>query len=705
MNDDDRCKKYSSNGDGDGLWPHAKPAKQAAGLNPSRIGLVQWFHLGQHELVEQTIADMHRLGLRHLRTGISWADMHTPQGRQWYQWLLPLLGRQLELLPCVLYVPPSIAVAPKISAPPREARAYADFLDELARSYGRYFEWVELWNEANNVTNWDWTLDRDWNVFCSMIGSAAYWMKHLGKKTLLGGMSPVDPNWLRMLYRRGVMQYIDAVGVHGFPGDFESNWAGWDDVLARVRKEIESQHGSADIWISEAGFSTWKHEQRKQVEQMVQAAVANGAERMYWYGLYDLPPQYPTVDGFHSDEREYYFGMKTAGGDEKLLFRAIETHSLEGLAAFAQQIATRPYRAEKANLITGGAGFIGTNLADKLMTRGEPVIIYDNLSRAGVEANLRWLERKHGSLLHVEIADVRDKHHLAGVTQHAKRVFHFAAQVAVTDSLVQPELDFDVNLRGTMNLLEAIRRCEHPPALLFTSTNKVYGALEDIPLECDFSRYRPADEATGKTGISELRPLSFCSPYGCSKGGSDQYVLDYARSFGIPAVVFRMSCIYGPHQLGTEDQGWVAHFLIRALCGGSLVIYGDGKQVRDILYVGDLVRAMLLAQDNMPSLAGQAFNMGGGPGNTISLLELLDLIEVIHGRLPDISHDGWRIGDQKYYVSDTSKFRNATGWQPTVDVRAGVLMLYEWLSQAMQRRHASEIERLRERQAQYSISK
>ena len=230
--------------------------------------------------------------------------------------------------------------------------------------------------------------------------------------------------------------------------------------------------------------------------------------------------------------------------------------------------------------------------------------------------------------------------------------------------------------------LEAIRRADEPPPLVFTSTNKVYGGLDDVTLECDDRRYAPADELLAQHGIAEDRPLDFHSPYGCSKGTADQYVLDYVRSFGLRAVVFRMSCIYGPHQFGNEDQGWVAHFLIRALEGQPIVLYGDGKQVRDVLFVEDLVNAFVLAQKYMPSIAGNAFNIGGGAANTTSLVELLDLIGAMHGEQPDVAFQSWRTGDQRYYVSNTAKFSAATGWTQTVGVKDGVRRLYEWLQES-----------------------
>jgi CDP-paratose 2-epimerase len=243
-----------------------------------------------------------------------------------------------------------------------------------------------------------------------------------------------------------------------------------------------------------------------------------------------------------------------------------------------------------------------------------------------------------------------------------------------------PLHDFTVNALGTVTLLEELRALENPPPLVFTSTNKVYGGLKGLELKATLKRYEPADPFIRLTGINEKCPLDFYSPYGCSKGAADQYVIDYARTFGLPATVFRMSCIYGPHQFGTEDQGWVAHFLISVIEGRPLTIYGDGMQVRDILFIEDLVDAFLLAQENIRRLSGQAFNIGGGPSNAISLLELIDRIGELHGENPRISFDDWRPGDQRYYVSDSGKFKAATGWAPKVPAARGVESLYNWLT-------------------------
>lgn len=334
-----------------------------------------------------------------------------------------------------------------------------------------------------------------------------------------------------------------------------------------------------------------------------------------------------------------------------------------------------------AVLITGGAGFIGTNLADRLLSDGRRVIIYDNLSRRGSESNLSWLFAKHGPRLGFEQGDTRNFGALRAVVKQASTVFHFAAQVAVTDSLVNPRFDFDVNAGGTLHLLEAIRELANPPALLFTSTNKVYGALADLELYTKDRRYWPSGKGASPHGISETRCLDFHSPYGCSKGAADQYILDYARTFHLPALVFRMSCIYGPHQNGTEDQGWVAHFLIRANERGAISVYGDGMQVRDLLFVDDLVDAFGLAMRSIECTAGQAFNIGGGPQNSASLLELLALIEEVRNEPCRVLFGEWRHADQRYYVSDTRKFHSQTGWAPRVSVREGIPLLQAWLAQ------------------------
>jgi CDP-paratose 2-epimerase len=340
---------------------------------------------------------------------------------------------------------------------------------------------------------------------------------------------------------------------------------------------------------------------------------------------------------------------------------------------------TPPVPTERPILITGGAGFIGCNLAHRLARGGATVRVLDDLSRPGVDRNLRWLSAEHGARIDVRLSDVRDRVAVREAVHGVGAVFHIAGQTAVTTSLTDPRHDFTVNAAGTLEVLEAIRAEPEPPALIYTSTNKVYGCLPELPLRLEGGRWRPTDAVLAARGIDEQRPLAFRTPYGCSKGAADQYVIDYAHSFQLPMAVFRMSCIYGPRQFGTEDQGWLAHFLIRAIEGAPITIYGDGRQVRDVLFIDDLVDALLRAAGQITQLRGRVFNIGGGPSNTLSLLELLDLITQLRGRTPELSYEDWREGDQRYYVSDTRAFTSATGWAPRIAPRAGVEALYGWL--------------------------
>jgi CDP-paratose 2-epimerase len=329
-------------------------------------------------------------------------------------------------------------------------------------------------------------------------------------------------------------------------------------------------------------------------------------------------------------------------------------------------------------LVTGGAGFIGANVAHRLLSAGEKVRLLDDLSRRHVEKNVSWLRQAHGDV-DLVVGDVRDSAVVRAAMRDVSHVFHFAAQVAVTTSLVDPLHDFDVNARGTLVVLEAMRAMKEPPSLLYTSTNKVYGACNDVEFVRQGKRYVPEDARLRDAGIDETRPLEFHSPYGCAKGTADQYVLDWARTYGLRTCVFRMSCIYGARQFGNEDQGWVAHFLLRAERGEPITIYGDGHQVRDVLFVDDLVDAMLRARAAMPAVAGRAFNVGGGPANALSLLELLARIEARLGRRPDVSFEPWRTADQRWYVSDVRKMGRALGWRPRTAVRPGLERLRAWL--------------------------
>ena len=645
------------------------------------VGLVEWFRPGEYERVESVLSTARALGIREMRTRICWADWYTSEGDGWYAWLLPRLAADFRVLPCFLYTPPSLGIAPKFSSPPQTPKAYADFIDVMITRFGNLFEWLELWDNPGHPNEWDSRMDPGWTIFSEMIGGAAYWTHKRGKKAVLPGMWPLNLQWLELMHERGVLSHIDAVGVHGFPSSVEFGWRGWAQEVGNVRKCLAKLGVKAEVWITQAGFSTWRGDEQSQVQAFADAINAP-ADRVYWRELFDRPAVAGSPNSQDSDERDYHYGLLRADSSPKLLHRLWSEGGLKSVMDSARFVARpRSSFTAKRTLITGGAGFIGTNLADRLLSEGNDVTVYDNLSRNGVERNATWLQEKYGSKVKIEIGDVRDAAHLTSVVRSAGQVFHFAAQVAVTTSLAEPRHDYEVNIGGTLNLLEAIRATGNPPPLVFTSTNKVYGALADLGLQKNCTRYQPLD-AVLRTGISEERPLDFHSPYGCSKGAADQYVLDYARTFNIPAVVFRMSCIYGPHQMGTEDQGWIAHFLMRALKGEPIVICGDGMQVRDVLFVDDLLDAFLLAQANCRMLSGQAFNIGGGLGNTISLIELLDLIGTLQNRKPQVQMDDWRVGDQRYYVSDTRRFKAATGWAARVSVREGVQRLYEWLKEA-----------------------
>ncbi|MGE5724094.1 MAG: GDP-mannose 4,6-dehydratase [Acidobacteriota bacterium] len=328
-------------------------------------------------------------------------------------------------------------------------------------------------------------------------------------------------------------------------------------------------------------------------------------------------------------------------------------------------------------LIFGGAGFIGSNWARYLLENTDAKVhIYDNVCRVGVRHNLEELQRIAGrsGRLQITIGDVRDSAMVQRAVRTATEVYHFAAQVAVTTSVSEPRLDFEVNVGGTFNILEAVRRSGRRPFLLFTSTNKVYGELNSHRLLAGSTRYSYADIR----GIAEHQPLDFHSPYGCSKGAADQYVHDYARIYGIPSVVFRMSCIAGPQQFGNEDQGWVAHFLYSALQASPIVVYGDGRQIRDVLCVEDLLRAFDAVRVNQKNTAGQIYNVGGGPENTVSLLELMEEIRQLTGRKLEYETCPMRPGDQLVYVTDFAKLRRDTGWQPQISLRQTLQQMYGW---------------------------
>src|SRR5258706_2556514 len=330
-------------------------------------------------------------------------------------------------------------------------------------------------------------------------------------------------------------------------------------------------------------------------------------------------------------------------------------------------------------LVTGGAGFIGSNYVSRLLERGEKVTVFDSLSRAGAPRNLKWLNETFGANAFERVAGVvRNAPLLSETAKGADVIVHLAAQVAVTTSVTDPREDFEINAQGTFNVVEAARLSGRNPILIYASTNKVYGGMDDVEVVEDATRWRYKDLPFG---APETQPLDFHSPYGCSKGTGDQYVRDYARIYDLPTVVMRQSCIYGPRQFGVEDQGWVAWFIIAVTSGKPMSIYGDGKQVRDLLYVYDLLDAYDAAVKNIDKVKGEVFNLGGGPENVLSVwAEFGPMLEKLFGRPIPVGHGDWRPGDQKVFVADIRKAGQVRGWKPKNSVEKGVRELFEWVS-------------------------
>ncbi len=646
---------------------------------PAReLGFVEWFRPGEHERVEQAVAAMKAAGATRLRTHLSWAEYHAPGGEAWYDWLLPRLTRHFELLPCIHYTPPSLSRTGHSSGAPRRLKDYADFVDHVLTRYGSDLRHIELWNEPNNLLDWDWRVDQDWLLFCEMIGNAAHWARHRGFGVVLGAPCPLDPHWFDVMGRRGLLGLMSAVGFHGFPGTWDSEggtWRGYETHLGEMRTILDRYNPDAAIWITEAGYSTWRGDEQSQVERFAEAARAP-ADRLYWYGWQDIPKNVAVQEGVYFDPRHYFLGVTDSHGRPKLLRRLLESGGVQAAVPLAAPSIVRP--AGHAAVL-GGAGFIGSNLADALLQDGRDVVVLDNLSRPGVERNLAWLTSRHPRTAHPCIADIRDAGAVRDAIKGAAEIFHLAGQVAVTSSLLDPMEDFSVNAQGTLTVLEAVRRHAPSAPFVFASTNKVYGNLADLPMERRHGAHLPLDPALRMFGVGETRPLSFCTPYGCSKGVADQYVLDYAHSFGLRTAVLRMSCVYGPRQFGTEDQGWLAHFLKRALLRQKITIFGDGHQVRDVLHVSDAVAAYRGIAAAIDDLGGSAWNLGGGPDNAVSLDAVIREIGLVLGRDCEVAHEDWRSGDQLYFVADTRRLTQAMGWRAQVGWREGVRDLAAWL--------------------------
>jgi CDP-paratose 2-epimerase len=334
-------------------------------------------------------------------------------------------------------------------------------------------------------------------------------------------------------------------------------------------------------------------------------------------------------------------------------------------------------------LITGGCGFLGSNLAARAIEHGDEVVVFDNLSRPGSQANLAWLRR--AGRIRFEYGDIRNQNDVSRVvrTLAPEAIVHLAGQVAMTTSVAEPRLDFEVNTLGTMNLLEAVRAYARTATVVYSSTNKVYGDLEHYRYRETATRYECLDRPDG---FDESTPLDFRSPYGCSKGAADQYMLDYARMFGLKTVVFRHSSMYGGRQFATDDQGWIGWFCLKAIearagvAQDPFTISGTGKQVRDVLHVDDVVRLYFLAVERIEAVRGEAFNIGGGMGNSLSILELLDVLRGLTGADLRYRTIPPRASDQRVFVAETSKARSVLGWRPEVTSTTGLSQMVEWVA-------------------------
>jgi CDP-paratose 2-epimerase len=335
---------------------------------------------------------------------------------------------------------------------------------------------------------------------------------------------------------------------------------------------------------------------------------------------------------------------------------------------------------KKNYLITGGAGFIGSNYVHRLLKRGEAVTIFDNLARAGAPRNLDWLKKEFGAdAFDMVVGDVRDADRIAEAAKGADVIVHLAGQVAVTTSVTNPRDDFEVNALGTFNVLEAARLSGKKPIFLYASTNKVYGGMDDVEVVEDATRWHYKDLTYG---APETQPLDFHSPYGCSKGTGDQYVRDYFRIYGLPTVVLRQSCIYGPRQFGIEDQGWLAWMIIAAVTGRKITVYGDGKQVRDVLHVDDLLDAYDAAIANIEVAKGQVYNMGGGVNNVLAIwAEFGPMIESLLGKKIEVARGDWRPGDQRVFYADYRKAERELGWKPKISLEEGIERLFQWVKE------------------------
>ncbi|ODS86664.1 MAG: hypothetical protein ABS46_00780 [Cytophagaceae bacterium SCN 52-12] len=633
-----------------------------------RLGLLEWFHIGEYERVEATLPELRRLPFKRLRTGISWADYHSAEGRAWFDWLIPKLAGEMELLPCFLYTPPSMGIVPKTSSPPKQPKAYADFLDVAVSRYGQYFEYAELWNEPNNLSEYDFTLDRDWRLFCEMIGAAAFWMKRRKKSTVLGGMAPIDPNWLRLMFARGIMDYIDVVGVHHFPGVFETRWDGWPAILEKIGSVIEEHGGTQRIWITETGYPTVHYREYEQLLRFAECSEAP-VERVYWYGLKDLDEKYPTVDGFHLDDREYAFGMLTADGRSKLLHRQL-VH--EPLHVWKRRFRKWGYHlpGESATpyiLLIGGAGFAGAHLAASFLKENRPVEIFGIPEDPAAICNLEALHKRFGRLLRISIAGIRNRHQLDAAVSRASFVYYMPS---CEDTGREDRASGD--LHGALSLLELISARRPVLPVVYVSSYHVYGSLGDIVLwenDTSFEPIRACDMS-----ISESLPLQTASVRMATLRSVENYFLAYAAGCGMQAVVLRTGELYGRHFCGALPDSTLTRIL--SGCAAQRNKAANLKDTRDWLAIEDLTQGLRVVRDCMPGLTGDVYNIGGGINNRSSYLEIAAFTGSNQRSVPESEADARTSETPRYFVSDIARLNRKTGWTPSIPVAEGIKNVY-----------------------------
>lgn len=598
--------------------------------------------------------------IRHVRLEIEPGELAEPGGEAWTRWLLGRLSEKAEVMPsfAALRQAGSVDTTPLAGAI-EIALAWPDLR----------FEHVELALTPDRPGSTE-AEDR-------LLGELAGRLVNAGKKPVLA-VGSGQCRRLEVLAGSGGLAGFAAVALRGDvhrglapPGELSPVLPAFQEVLAGLGEPVE-------LWVGETGSPTSPAATGRQLAAFAQA-LALPVARVYWHGFGD--PKCPTTGDNGAPAAS--FGLLDADGHPDLLARLLQMGGPAAALENAQRTRARAHGGQvRPMVVTGGAGFIGSGIADRLAGDGQTVLLLDNLEGRGAARNVEWLKERHGKKIVLVAGDVRDRELVRETISHAGAVLHLAGQVAVTRSLKDPQSDFETNAQGTLNVLEALRALHSPPSLLFASSAKVYGQLvTSQQLRRRQDRYVPEPERLAG-GCDETTPLDLRSPYGCSKGTADQYVLDYARTFELRAAVLRMGSVYGPRQHGDEDHGWVTHLLRSGLAGRQITIYGDGCQVRDLLFIDDCVEAWLRALAKVGKLSGRAFNLGGGPCRAVSLLDVLMMMGRVAGVHPKVRHAPWRTGDQLWYVSCTRAFEQATGWQATVEVEAGLRRLLAWLQGA-----------------------